>query len=207
MIIHIALYRTVPAILIAVILITSLTVIPSFAHPEQKIGKHLNAKQCKEDGAKKIIQVTQKVLNSVDSGVAGNYWAQDDYVRHIQVWQISDGSFCAIVKYEGHFVTFAGPSPSGASTVSAGVKGTLDGGYVTTIFTGTLSPTIPTHGSIGTFDYQCDVSGICPGFVNWVELYFADTDGFDLAWWGWKYHAGKHGSWVNSIDGNSGDIV
>ncbi|TBR26429.1 MAG: hypothetical protein EPO63_00200 [Candidatus Nitrosotenuis sp.] len=200
-------HKTVPSALLAIILITSIAVMPSFAEPEHKIGKHLNSKQCRTDDAKKIIQVTQKVLNSVDSGVAGNNWAQDSYIRHIQVWQLSDGSFCAILKYEGHFVTFSGPSPAGTSTVDAGVKGTFDGGYVTTNFTGTLSPTVPTHGSIGSFDYQCDVSGNCPGFVNWIDLYFADTDGFDLTWWGWKYHAGKHGSWVNSIDGNFGDIT
>ena len=68
------LYKTVSSILIAVILITSIMIMPSFADPEHKIGKHLNSKQCKTDDAKKIIQVTQKVLNSVDSGVAGNNW-------------------------------------------------------------------------------------------------------------------------------------
>ena len=34
------------------------------------------------------------------------------------------------------------------------------------------------------------------------------TSGFDVgAWWGWVYHAGSNGSWVNAVSGNSGDIT
>lgn len=206
-------YKTIPTVLIAVILITSIAVVPSFADPDHrdnrhfKAGKQLSSKQCKTDDSKKIINVNQKILNSVDSGIAGNNWAQDSYNRHIEVWQLGDGSFCAILKYEGHFVTFAGPSPGNTGTLDDGIRGTFEGGYRTTIFTGTFTPTKPTHGNIGTFDYQCDVAGNCPGLVSWTDLYFTNINGFDLEWWGWVYHAGKHGHWINSVDGNSGDIV
>ena len=192
---------------------TSLVGTPSFADPDYKgdkhfkAGKQLNSKQCKTDDAKKIINVKQKIRNSVDSGIAGNSWAMDDYNRHIEVWKLADGSFCAILKYEGRFVTVPGPSPGNTGTLDAGIKGTFEGGYRTTVFTGTFAPSVSTHGNIGTFDYQCDISGNCPGLVNWADLYFTDRAGYDLEWWGWVYHAGRHGYWINSIDGNSGDIT
>jgi hypothetical protein len=171
--------------------------------------KQLSAKQCKTDGAKKIIEVAQKIVNDADSGVAGNAWAMDAYHRHIEVWQLPDNSFCAITKYDGKFVTLAGASPQNTGTVTAGVKGTFEGGYRSTIFIGTLlaTPLKSTHGYIGTFNYQCDTSFNCPGYVDWTTFYFSSTAGFDLAWWGWIYHAGHLGTWVNSVDGNSGDIT
>ncbi len=100
------------------------------------------------------------------------------------------------------------------STVGAGVVGTFEGGYIVTNFTGTLlsSPTQNTRGNIGTFDYECNpTTGSCPGYVNWTTFYFSSTTGFSLGklgdWWGWVYHAGSNGSWVNSIVGNLGDIT
>ena len=174
-------------------------------HKGYKTGSQLDSKYCNTDNAKKVINVNQRILNSADSGVAGNYWANDDYYRQIDVWQQDDGSFCAIVKYEGRFVTFAGPSPNGTGTVDAGIAGIFYGGYRTVNFKATLAPTVATHGSIGTYDYQCDVSGTCPGFVDWTTLYFKDVSGFDLAWWGWQYTLGMTG--IGFLDGNHGNIT
>jgi hypothetical protein len=84
---------------------------------------------------------------------------------------------------------------------------------VSTVFTATLksTPLARTRGSIGTFDYLCDANGICPGSSFWAEKYFNNIIGFDLAWWGWIYHAGNNGSWQNACSptcgGNSGDIT
>lgn len=160
-----------------------------------------------------MINVTQKVLNDVDSGICGNYWAFDDFVRHIKVVQTDTNTFCATVKYEGHFTTIAGESPGGASACSPvalgeGVTGTFQGGYVST-FIGTLksTPDKRTKGNLGTFDYNCDENANCPGYVSWRDLYFSSTSGFDCTWWGWVYHAGDNGSWVNAVTGNSGDIT
>lgn len=206
-------YKIVFAALIAVILISSMVVTPSFADPDHrgekhlKAGKQLNSKQCKTEGAKKIVNVKQKILNDADSGIAGNNWALDNYNREIEVWQLSDDSFCGILKYEGRFSTLAGPSPGNTATLDAGIKGTMEGGYRTTVFTGTFTPTKPTHGNLGTFDYQCDVDSSCSGRVSWSDFYFTGIDGFDLEWWGWQYDAGRHGHWINSIDGNFGDIT
>ena len=170
-------------------------------------GKQINASQCNAAG-KMVINVVQHITNDADSGVAGNAWAFDDFNRTIQVWQ-SGNSFCAVVKYHGSFTTVAGTSPAGASTVSAGVKGTFEGGYQSTVFTGTLksNPAFDTRGNIGDFNYACDTSFNCPGAIDWTTVYFDSTSGFDLAWWGWVYHAGNNGSWVNAISGNSGDIT
>jgi hypothetical protein len=169
-------------------------------------GTELNAAAC---GGKPIINVRQTVLNDADSGVAGNAWAFDNFTRQIKVFQLSDGSFCATARYEGTFTTNAGISPSGAGTVSAGISAPFVGGYRATQFSGSLltSPLASTHGNIGTFDYMCDASFNCPGFVDWTTLYFSTTTGFNLDWWGWIYHGGSNGTWVNAISGNSGDIT
>jgi hypothetical protein len=169
-------------------------------------GTQLNAAAC---GGTPIIQVNETVLNDADSGFGGNAWAFDNYTRHIKVFQLSDGSFCATTHYEGSFTTNAGVSPSGTSTVSAGIAGAFIGGYRATQFTGTLlaSPAAKTHGNIGTFDYMCDPTFTCPGFVDWTTLYFSTTSGFNLDWWGWIYHGGSNGTWVNAVSGSTGDIT
>lgn len=160
-----------------------------------------------------VVNVVQKVVNSVDSGTTRPVWAFDDYVRQIQVVDTGSG-FCATVKYQGSFTSVAGDSPGAAytaRTIGDGVVGTFEGGYVSTLFTGTLKPDVRTKGSIGIFDYQCDTSGNCPGFVSWPSLFFDSLAGFDIgAWWGWVYHAGNNGSWQNACPacgGNSGDIT
>jgi hypothetical protein len=178
-------------------------------------GEHLNSGAQLHSGVSAcpsgplVINVVEKVLNDDDSGVAGNAWALDDFVRQIQVVDMGGGTFCATVKYQGSFTTFAGISPGGTGQVGAGVVGTFEGGYASTVFSATLksTPGARVRGSIGTFDYACDAAFNCPGAVDWTTLYFDNVSGFDLAWWGWTYHAGNNGSWVNAISGNTGDIT
>jgi len=168
-------------------------------------GSQINHSAC--PSGKLVVNVTQKIINDNDSGVAGNAWAYDDIIRHIQVVKTAPNTFCATLSYQGNFSTIAGPSPNNTGTVGDGVVGTFQGGYRSTVFTGTFAPTAPTRGSLGTFNYNCDTNFNCPGYVDWTTLYFSSTSGFGLAWWGWVYHAGNNGSWVNSVDGNSGDIT
>jgi len=175
------------------------------------IGKgELNREACNAVG-KAVIDVNEKVLNDADSGTDGNTWAIDNYSRHIQVWQKSDDTWCAVVTYKGgKFAAIAGAASPGtaANFIGANVKGEFSGGYRAT-FTGTLltTPLWPTHGSVGTVDYQCDALGNCSGYVDWVAQYFTPYSSFVQTWWGWSYKAsGHHGTWVNSIAGNSGDI-
>ena len=184
------------------------------AAPENFPGEHLAWGQELASGeescpsGRAVINIVQKVVNSVDSGEGGNNWAFDDYIRQIEVVDIGNGEYCATARFQGSFTTAVGTSPGNTGIVAAGVVGTFQGGY-TAIITGDLlaSPLARTRGSIGTFDYDCDIFGLCPGFVSWPDLYFEAAAGFAFSWWGWVYHAGNNGSWVNSVDGNSGDIT
>lgn len=172
-------------------------------------GSKLSSPNCNTKGSP-IINATEKVKNDVDSGVGGVYWAFDDLNRQIKVWQMDDGTFCALVRYEGNFTTIAGPSPQGTETVSDGWKGSFQGGY-RAIITGNLlpTPTWATKGFVGNVDYGCTKSGDCSlGYVDWVKQYFNhdSNTGFSQTWWGWIYHGGIHGTWVNASSGNAGDI-
>lgn len=176
--------------------------------PQLNWGSELNTGQCiGESGGLLVINVIMRVSNDDDSGLNG-YWAEDNYQKHIQVWKVGATTFCAVVRYIGSFSTYEGPSPGNTDTIAAGIKGTFQGGYSANI-TGSLdpSPLYKTRGNIGQFDFNCDGSGNCPDYVNWVDEYFNDGWGFTYQWWGYVYHGGKNGTWVNSSDGNEGDIT
>jgi hypothetical protein len=165
-----------------------------------------------------VLNVTEKISGDADSGTASTVWAFDDYVRHIQVVEVGAGSYCATLSYQGNFTTEAGPSPQAATTggtVGEGVVGNFDGGYVAT-FTGTqnANPSVngvalKTKGSIGKFDYACDDTGACPGYFDWVAVFFGpDADAsFTYSSWGWTYHTSSNGTWINASSGNLGDIT
>jgi hypothetical protein len=174
-------------------------------HPEAELTRSA----CPNVVGTAVINVAELVTNDSDSGVAGNNWALDRYVRQISVYKTSTaGTYCAVVTYGGGFVTFAGASPQNTGTVSAGIPGLMYGGRRATIV-GSLNahPSLPTHGFIGTYDYRCDITGTCPGFVSWTSLYFNSVSTYSDDWWGWKYITVANGSWVNSLDGSTGDIT
>jgi hypothetical protein len=188
--------------------------------------KQLSKSACGDDLKNPVINVTQKVQNDADSGVAGNYWAFDYYTRHITVWQIpaptpvenGSSTYCAIVIYDGKFYAVPGQEgPQGVSgqlintPTNAPVNGDMSGGYralITAIFN--PSGSWPKNGNVGTTNYQCDILGHCLGRVDWVAQYFPsynyNTD-FTQPWWGWKYDGGSHGTWINASTGNSGNIL
>ena len=174
--------------------------------------KEVNHNQCDTTG-KPVINVEEKVLNDVDSGFGGNNWAFDNYNRQIQVWKQTDGTYCAVVSYHGKFDGQAGQTaPNGTGTLNGNENGAFEGGY-RAIITGNLipAPSLPTKGSIGTFDYQCpitasDPSTDCPEYFSWPLKYFTDIN-FVYSWWGWIYNGGKCGTWINSIDGSPGNIL
>lgn len=174
------------------------------------VASQLTRNSCNATGAP-VVNVTQRILNDADSGQAGNYWGYDTIDRKIQVWKVSEGKYCAEVKYEGQFQGIAGQkSPGNTGVLTGSEKGTLSGGYRADI-SGTMldNPTEPTKGSLGTTDYQCSVSGTCPGAFDWTTKYFNTGIAgftFNYAWWGWTYKNGTH-VWVNASTGNSGDIL
>jgi hypothetical protein len=180
------------------------------ANPSEKHlnwGQSLSASDTACPAGPPLINVNQKISNDIDSGVLGNYWAYDEIVRHITVVSLGSNNYCASVQYQGSFTTVKGSSPGGTGTIADGVIGTFQGGY-TADFTGTFNPTVKTKGSIGTVDYACNAStGICPGYVDWTTQFFTGVGGFNQVWWGWVYHAGNNGNWVNALSGNSGDIT
>jgi hypothetical protein len=178
------------------------------APPTLGWGTEVNPGQCETSGSP-IVNVNYKVINSVDSGTAGNYWAFTDYSKRVQLWQQGDDAYCAVVSYQGHFAGEEGQrSPGDTESLDGDEDGTFQGGYRATI-TGELlaDPTWPARGHVGVIDHGCDISGACPGRDNWVEEYFGPGYGFEYAWWGWIYHGARHGTWVNSSDGNAGDIT
>lgn len=170
----------------------------------------VNPDKCDRVGAP-VINVTEKVKNDVDSGTAGNYWAFDNYERQIKVWKTPiSGIFCSIVRYEGKFKGVGGQtSPGGTGILLGNERGEFKGGYRATIGGSLLlNPTWPTHGSVGTIDYQCDINHNCPGYVSWPAQYFGPGYSFDQPWWGWIYHGDDDsGTWINAITGNFGDIL
>ena len=186
---------------------------PSFAAPPSHAsplnwGSLINASECNSEG-ELVVNVTMQITGDIDSGVAGNYWANDQFNKNIQVWSTDTaGVYCARVMYLGKFVAVAGPSPNNTGTLLGGEKGTIEGGYWATI-TGTLltTPLWPTNGHVGSINLGCNaLTGNCTNSFSWVGQYFNSSYGFDYGFWGWTYHGGKNGSWVNAITGNTGDI-
>lgn len=167
-------------------------------------------------GSVLMLDINYKVTNDEDSGFPG-YWALDDYTKHIKIWKVLDGSFYAVVKYEGKFHTYAGAlSPQNGLTESKDADGKFNGGYVAT-FTGTFSPTLTTRGDIGTFDFKGTKADILLGTYgngqtgpatsfSYLASYFTGVGSFNEDPWGWTYNY-KNQSWNNFSVGSSGDIV
>lgn len=167
-------------------------------------------------GSVLILDINYKVTNDEDSGFSG-YWALDDYKKHIKIWNVPDGSFYAVVKYEGKFHTYVDAlSPQNGLTESKDATGKFNGGYVAT-FTGTFSPTLATRGDIGTFDFTGTKADILLGTYgngqtgpttpfSYLSSYFTGVGSFNEDPWGWTYQF-KNQSWNNFSVGSSGDIV
>lgn len=181
-------------------------------------GTEINPEECDKTG-EPIINVVEKVINAsdvhkiikpvdVDSSEGNNFWAYHDFNRQIQVWAQEDGDYCVVVRDEGKFdAQVSRTSPGGGYTLDGDEDGTFEGGYIITIH-GVLQkePAWKTKGSLETMNENCNPEGVCPGYQNWIDKYFMSRWESEDKWWGWIYHAGRHGTWVNSSDGNYGDI-
>lgn len=173
-----------------------------------------------------VINVFHEVRNDVDSRVSGGVWAVDNYKRTIKVWDQTVPFppfklYCAKVEYDGLFTTLGGESPQGTDpSLAVGITGSMSGGFLTTVFTGTLNPTPgkPTSGNLGVTNYRCTSSdpgdhSSCTNLWNWQTTYFTSTTGLDYDYWGWSYDGDEHGTWNNlctgkpGCPGNSGDIT
>jgi hypothetical protein len=170
-------------------------------------NKQVGVGNCETKGSP-VINVTGKIVKTVDSGEGGNNWAFDNLNRQIKVYKLSDNTFCALVDNEGQFDSQGGQqSPGNTGVLTGDEDGTFKGGY-RALITGSMkeTPDLKTVGNIGTANYNCNLAGSCPGYYNWVDKYFAPGYIFSYEWWGWQYNY-KGSSWTNSSDGNSGDII
>ena len=194
--------------ILATMLLLAAFAIPALAKPHT-FGQQLNAAKCDPGTSKMVLNIVFQVTGDADSGQGGNYWALDSYMKHVQVWDMTDGTFCVQVKYNGSFVTVLGRGPGNTGDVAAGVTGTMEGGYSAIISGGSFTPgTKRTKGNIGSKDYACTTAG-APGDCNYYSFLTDYFPGATLAqgFWGWTYRAGENGTWVNSITGNEGDIT
>lgn len=194
---------------------------PAIAGPGNHLdwGQSLTASETACPAGDKIVSVVQKVVNALDSGTGLNtydtkWWATIEYIQHINIVQTAPGEFCATVKSQGSFESVGGDGPGNTGDLAPGIVGTFQGGWTNT-FTGDFNnPSgLRTKGNIGTLDPFCDpavANGGCTGgatFSRYLSYYFSNVSNKALPWWGWVYHAGDNGSWVNAASGNEGDIT
>lgn len=182
------------------------------APPKTSFGTFVNAGSV-PTGSKLVINITYKVTNDEDSGNVG-YWALDNYNKQVQVWQVPDGSFYAVARYDGKWQTFAGAlSPGAGVKEGSDAKGTFQGGYTATF---TATSCTPTTGNIGSYDFggtKADIllgtygagqTGSTPSFS--YLSYCTGVAGFTQPHWGWTYHY-RSQDWNNYDYGTTGDIV
>src|SRR3990167_2231068 len=92
-------------------------------------NKEVAKKQCEAQG-EPVINITQRVLNTVDSGEGGNNWAFDTLNRQIKVYQNTDNTYCVLADYEGKFDSQANElSPGKNGNLTGSEDGTFKGGY------------------------------------------------------------------------------
>jgi hypothetical protein len=167
---------------------------------------------------KVVLNLRYHVVSDVDTGVKGNNWAFDNYLRVLRVVRKGPGRWCAGSTYAGTFTSIDGASPGGKTTIPAGIRGTFKGASVTT-FRGTFTPQgAQVRGDLGTKDFQCtsaDKKGQCAGTFDWLSSYFTSTNAFasfKYVRYAFEYHAteGGHGTWTDRLEGgkirSSGDI-
>lgn len=159
----------------------------------------------------KVINVTRRIYNSVDTGhCEPTAWAEIHYTQHIQVFDEGD-EFVAIVEYNGQFDAYeGGETPNDCDQFLDGDEsGPFDGGIRLT-FDAEFNPGgSQSHGNLGRVDHGCNGSTSGCKFrstTGWLDNYFDDVEDLALQWWGFIYHGGRAGTWVNAETGDCGNI-
>lgn len=168
---------------------------------------------------KLVLNLRYSVANDIDTGLRGNNWAFDSYVRTVRVWRKSLSRFCAVSTYDGTFMSIAGASPGGDATIPAGIRGTFKGSSVVT-FRGVMRFGVsPLRVDLGAKDFSCTSDakkGQCPGTYDWLKASFMSADNFrsfKYVRYTFTYHAtdGGKGTFSDSLaDGTvrtHGDIT
>ena len=158
-------------------------------------------------GGPLVVNAYGTYSNSADYGADGHVWALDAARESIQIWQIGTNTYCFKRQDIGTFTSFAGVSPAGTGTVSAGVTGRWYGELVIVI-QGTFAPNLATSGFVGDFDLQCQQDGTCLGQAFNARNYFSGFDSLQFLKFAGTFEAGACGVWRQSTDGSTtGDIV
>jgi hypothetical protein len=162
-----------------------------------------------------VLSVSYRVVNDVDTGVKGNNWAFDTYMRTVRVWRKAPGRYCSASTYRGTFATIAGLSPAGKTELPAGIRGTFKG-FSVTRFRGTFARRgAAVRGFLGVKDFACtsaDEKGECSGTWDWLRAYFTDLSSFRYVRYSFSYRATENGkgTWSDTFAGGkirySGDI-
>lgn len=161
-------------------------------------GTETNPTAC--PGGKQVVNVTYTLTNDFDSAVGGSNWANDTLNRHLQIWQMGDGQYCAALSDNGSFVTLGTVDPgTGTLALDAGITGVINGGYNTGAYTSTfVTGDYATKGNLGAYD----ANGSHPSILSYTPGW-----PFSQPYWGWEYRTAQNGTWINVSTGNSGDIT
>lgn len=168
-------------------------------------------------GGSQVADLTFTDSNSVDTLNLDNpddgpFWAYDSGTSHLTLYLRDDESYCGIELYTGAFRALGGLSPGGTGTIAAGRSGTITAGRTFT-FTGDWDPTIETTGDLGSQDDECSVSDdrqsySCDNTREWKGLLFDDWSDSTRLYDEWLYVLSSgHGSWLQTSNGNQGDIT
>ena len=168
---------------------------------------------------KLVLNMRYSVVDDIDTGLRGNNWALDSYVRTVHVWRKALGRFCAASTYDGSFMSIAGASPGGNATIPAGIRGSFKGSSVVT-FRGIMRFGVSAlRVDLGAKDFSCtsaSTKGQCPGTYDWLKASFMSADNFrsfKYVRYTFTYHAtdGGKGTFSDSLAGGKvrthGDIT
>jgi hypothetical protein len=163
--------------------------------------------QCAPDVKAKVADVTESLHHFADVGTDGHVWALTDVTVRIQVWAVGNNHFCVHSELDGTFTSFAGVSPNLTGTISAGTTGTVHG-YDWAVVTGEFAPVVPLSGFVGDFDLGCDQHDVCAIRRGPAYLFFGSgVQALHARSFDFVYDGGEHGTWNESNEGATGDIV
>jgi len=156
----------------------------------------------------KVADITRHIVKSNDYGADGHIWALDTFDERVRLWQVGLNQYCIRREFAGTFESFAGVSPGGTGTISAGVTGTWHGTIVAYL-TGDFVPVAPTSGDQGTYVENCDQLGNCETYDPTVrEMWFPDgLRHVRYTSFAATFDGGSHGIWMQDIDSSTGDIT
>ena len=161
---------------------------------------------CRQDEPP-VVDGTLTISNLVDLGSEGHVWALDAVTERVRVWQIGPRLFCVKREADVTWISYAGISPAGTGTISAGVTGTAHGIKYLRV-SGAFTPAYPTSGNIGNFDAQCQPDGTCTGLEPRIAtLYFPQFKHLDFGWFDYLVTSSGHGTWHQTPNGDTGDIT